>query len=232
MEATTAPTARQNDAGLWLCPSCDAFPYFTEAEAIECAMRHGASPVLVAPAEPVLPTTQRPGVKADECRWAKLGTGWGVRGPARILTDGATITVTKANGATSEVTIGVALADAGNRWDTEPMAIGQPADSIKAQTTEATAPTEVPKGIHRVGDEIYKVVIGKTGNRYAKVLQGEKFAYQAGAIRKLSAATALSLEEAKAIGRATGTCCCCGTGLEDPKSVAKGIGPWCEKNYF
>lgn len=34
-----------------------------------------------------------------------------------------------------------------------------------------------------------------------------------------------------AYGKQFGICCCCGRELTDPKSVAKGIGPVCEKNY-
>lgn len=36
---------------------------------------------------------------------------------------------------------------------------------------------------------------------------------------------------AVAYGKKFGICCCCGRDLTDPKSVAKGIGPVCEKNY-
>jgi hypothetical protein len=34
-----------------------------------------------------------------------------------------------------------------------------------------------------------------------------------------------------AYGKQFGVCCCCGRELTDPKSVAKGIGPVCEKSY-
>lgn len=37
---------------------------------------------------------------------------------------------------------------------------------------------------------------------------------------------------AKAHGKETGTCCCCGRELTDPVSVANGIGPICESKWF
>lgn len=38
-------------------------------------------------------------------------------------------------------------------------------------------------------------------------------------------------EEARAYGRLTGTCSCCGRELTDPKSIAAGIGPICANNF-
>lgn len=38
--------------------------------------------------------------------------------------------------------------------------------------------------------------------------------------------------EALAYGKKFGVCCVCNRTLTDPKQVAKGIGPVCEKNYF
>ena len=40
------------------------------------------------------------------------------------------------------------------------------------------------------------------------------------------------LAQAKAYGIKTGQCCCCGRELTDPVSVANGIGPICESNWF
>lgn len=40
------------------------------------------------------------------------------------------------------------------------------------------------------------------------------------------------LEVAKMYGKKTGTCCCCGRELTDPNSIAAGIGPICESNWF
>lgn len=40
------------------------------------------------------------------------------------------------------------------------------------------------------------------------------------------------VESARAYGKATGMCCCCGRTLTDPVSVANGIGPICEANWF
>lgn len=41
----------------------------------------------------------------------------------------------------------------------------------------------------------------------------------------------MTLDEAKAFGTMTNTCCVCATELTDPDSQKKGIGPWCEKNF-
>lgn len=41
----------------------------------------------------------------------------------------------------------------------------------------------------------------------------------------------LTLDEAKKIGKATGTCCVCGRRLDDPESVDAGIGPVCAGKF-
>ena len=106
-----------------------------------------------------------------------------------------------------------------------------------AATAEA-----IEVGMYRTeAGEIFKVQESKTGNRYAKKLvqiggqrlteEGEtvafEFAYAPGAVRSLTAAMRLSLEEAKAFGIKYGVCCVCGKTLSDAKSVAAGIGPVC-----
>lgn len=80
---------------------------------------------------------------------------------------------------------------------------------------------------------VFKVQRARTsGNLYAKSLVGSVeagfgFEYAAGAIRNLTADMRMTLEQASAFGRETGTCCNCGALLTDPKSVAAGIGPIC-----
>ena len=107
----------------------------------------------------------------------------------------------------------------------------------------AASPAEpLEVGMYRnESGEIFKVQESKTGNRYAKKLvqisgerlteEGEtvsfEFEYAPGAVRSLTAAMRLSLEEAKAFGLKFGVCCVCGKTLTEATSVARGIGPVC-----
>lgn len=54
-----------------------------------------------------------------------------------------------------------------------------------------------------------------------------EFAYVAGAIKSLTPADRMSLDDAKAFGIRYGVCCVCGAPLKDATSVARGIGPVC-----
>lgn len=56
-----------------------------------------------------------------------------------------------------------------------------------------------------------------------------EFQYDAGAIRSLTPAQRMSLDEAKAFGLRYGVCCVCGITLKDATSVANGIGPVCAR---
>ena len=56
---------------------------------------------------------------------------------------------------------------------------------------------------------------------------GWEFVYAQGAVRSLTAAQRLSLDEAKAFGIRYGVCCVCGATLKDATSVQAGIGPVC-----
>lgn len=95
-----------------------------------------------------------------------------------------------------------------------------------------------PEGMHKVGDQIFKVQVAVhgSGNKYAKELirneDGEwSFAYAPGAIRRLGEDTKMTLEEAKAFGALYGTCCVCGRTLTDEVSIENGIGPVCGKRF-
>lgn len=105
-----------------------------------------------------------------------------------------------------------------------------------APTDAAPAPaaeTESLEGMHRVDGAIYKVqrAVHGSGRLYAKVLVQEgydwSFEYAAGALRRLSAATRLTLEEAKEWGALYGSCCVCSKTLTNEESIAAGIGPVC-----
>lgn len=93
------------------------------------------------------------------------------------------------------------------------------------------------EGMHRTPDGgIYKVQVAVhgSGHEYAKKLtdgagtkSGYGFEYAPGAIKLLSDATRMSLEEAKEFGRLYGVCCVCAATLTDEGSIAAGIGPIC-----
>lgn len=53
-----------------------------------------------------------------------------------------------------------------------------------------------------------------------------------GLIEAIAAAMASPVEQARAYGKRTGQCSCCGRPLTDPVSVERGIGPICESRFF
>lgn len=126
------------------------------------------------------------------------------------------------------------------------------AKQAKPETAKLDPITE--PGMYRTPEgTIYRVQFGRgTKNLYAKVLvitaiedtfdgtdDNDLFAgtpkfkaileYTKGAVYILSPDMMMTLEEAKSVGKAYGICCVCGAQLEDPKSVERGLGPWCAK---
>lgn len=117
------------------------------------------------------------------------------------------------------------------------LALPQP--EREESTAASTDAAETPEGMHQFGGSIWKVQRSpESGRTYAKVLEespetesGWTFTYVRGATRNLTAATLLSLEEAKAFGALYGTCCCCGRTLTNEESIAAGIGPICAEKF-
>lgn len=102
-----------------------------------------------------------------------------------------------------------------------------------ADAAPASAPAEAqpepPEGEHILDGRILTVKRSrKSGQLYAT--EGGEYLGKAG-LKGLSTATVLTLEAAKAYGRRTGTCCCCGRKLTNPASVAMGIGPICQERF-
>lgn len=104
-----------------------------------------------------------------------------------------------------------------------------------AMTPEAVpaAPAYVPpKGKYLVDGKVVEVKVGKApylivnGAYYGAFSNTNNAAY-AEALGSADKAKAAAVE----FGHKIGKCGVCGTKLTDPKSVAKGIGPWCEKKY-
>lgn len=116
-------------------------------------------------------------------------------------------------------------------------------------------PARSLEGMHKVGDDIYKVQVAVhgSGRLYAKRLvltepdcggcaNGEpceancpwtaRFEYAPGAMRLLSEDTRLTLDEAKDFGACYGTCAVCGRTLTNEESIAAGIGPVCAGKAF
>ena len=99
---------------------------------------------------------------------------------------------------------------------------------LLARPTQTRADAVTTEGVYLNGTAIYRVKRSKTsGNLYAQRLVGTQYAYEAGAIRSLTASMRMTLEQAKTYGQQTGTCCVCAAVLTDPKSIAAGIGPVC-----
>lgn len=151
-------------------------------------------------------------------RWTKSAGEWLVTGPAAEV--GAAITITKADGSTVEAVIDSVVVAGTYR-------VRQGA----AATPERAPRGEVPEGLHSVDGAVFKVQTSKSGNRYANRLVGTSWDYEPGAIRLLSADTLMSLDEAKAYGKDTGVCCCCGKTLTNPESIEAGIGPVCASKF-
>lgn len=83
------------------------------------------------------------------------------------------------------------------------------------------------------GIEIYRVQRTKTSGRlYAlRVLEGGGTEYAPGMVTRLDPERKLDLEQAKAWGQRTGTCCQCYAKLTNPESIELGIGPVCRGKF-
>ena len=130
-------------------------------------------------------------------------------------------------------------------------------DAARKEPAAATSNRVTEDGVYRdANGDLFKCVHNQSGSHmYAKKLvatgnmrdvsikdkktkevrveQREDWvwSYDSGAIRTLTADMRLSLEEAQAFGRLTGTCCVCGAYLTDETSVANGIGPICGSRF-
>jgi hypothetical protein len=109
---------------------------------------------------------------------------------------------------------------------------------------KATISADLADGMYRTPDgEIYKIqtAIYGSGRIYAKKLvelaeprelkkgvRTHEFAYEAGALRKLTAEMRMTADEAAEWGKLYGTCCRCGLALTDEKSIDRGLGPICK----
>lgn len=135
-----------------------------------------------------------------------------------------------------EAEAGVLVGSAGN-WGAEHKDGECPAAKVEVEECDC------PEGMHRLADgRIYKVQIAHhgSGRPYAKILitreladgtHRASFEYAQGAIRNLSSATLMTMDEAKAYGALYGVCCVCAAVLTDERSIAAGIGPVCAGKF-
>ncbi|WP_440066472.1 DUF6011 domain-containing protein [Streptosporangium sp. OZ121] len=91
-------------------------------------------------------------------------------------------------------------------------------------------------GFYSLHEYIYEVRISEAGRAYAlEIFLNEvgKVCREIarGVVRDLRPEHALTIEEAMAFGRETGSCCICGRVLTNPESIEKGIGPICEQRF-
>jgi hypothetical protein len=67
---------------------------------------------------------------------------------------------------------------------------------------------------------------------YAERFDGTRFAYESGAMSKLTAGHYITLAQASAMSMQIGKCVCCRRRLTVKESVERGIGPVCRKKYY
>jgi hypothetical protein len=115
------------------------------------------------------------------------------------------------------------------------------AKSAKAAPTSKGATTSaIPNGVHMIDGYIIRIRTSKSGNQYGERLltqieqeeHGTEWSYEGRkALKGASAATVLTLAQAKAFGVAYGVCAVCGARLKDIDSIEAGIGPVCAKKF-
>lgn len=107
---------------------------------------------------------------------------------------------------------------------------------------ERPAAPDLDAGMYKVGQEIFRVKISKSsGKPYAEILCHDMimngnyadaavwFEYAPGSVRKITPEHRMTLDQCAEFGLLFGTCCVCARTLTKPASIAKGIGPVCEK---
>lgn len=94
----------------------------------------------------------------------------------------------------------------------------------------ASTDADVEAGVYVNPDgAVYRVYLGQqSGRMLAAKVEGDEFVYAGAAARFVtSASRKMTIEEAAAWGKTTGTCIVCARRLDVPESVDRGIGPVC-----
>ena len=105
---------------------------------------------------------------------------------------------------------------------------GREPEALGINRPRYTSGQSAAEGVYRVGDRVFRVVTkaGKTHAVAEEMIRG-KFVYAKGWVFRLKPSQRLTLEEAKAWGRAEIRCIRCGIELTKPESREAGIGPVC-----
>lgn len=91
---------------------------------------------------------------------------------------------------------------------------------------------QVDEGMYKVGDDIFKVYFTQAGHITTKQLTEDGFEYTGRApLAAIKPEYRMTLDEAKAYGKVTGTCCNCGRLLTNEESIEAGIGPICASKF-
>lgn len=91
---------------------------------------------------------------------------------------------------------------------------------------------DLDEGMYKVGGEIFKVYFTQAGHITTKQLTEEGFEYTGRApLSMIRPEHRMTLDEAKAYGKVTGTCCNCGRLLTNEESIEAGIGPICASKF-
>lgn len=89
----------------------------------------------------------------------------------------------------------------------------------------------IAEGVYRDGEKIVRVRQARAGHLYGLVWDGTEFKFVSGAMKGMTSDMKITLEEAQAFGRATGTCMMCQRELTNPDSIEMGIGPICAGKF-
>ena len=88
------------------------------------------------------------------------------------------------------------------------------------------------EGMYKVGEDIFKVYFTQAGHIATKQLTEDGFEYRGRKpLNFITAEHRMTLDEAKAYGKVTGTCCNCGRTLTNEESIEAGIGPICASKF-
>ena len=91
---------------------------------------------------------------------------------------------------------------------------------------------ELDEGMYKVGEDIFKVYFTQAGHIATKQLTPDGFEYTGRKpLAVIKPEHRMTLDEAKAYGKVTGTCCNCGRLLTNEDSIEAGIGPICASKF-
>ena len=119
-----------------------------------------------------------------------------------------------------------------HQWlNTHRLSMATASDRLQA-LWQMPAVNELVEGMYKVGDDIFKVYRTQKNILVTKQRTSEGFEYTGKRpLKFITAEHRMTLEEAKAFGKVTSTCCDCGKKLTNEESIANGIGPICAAKF-